>query len=148
MLGPERCPIPRCELRAILERVAVGRASSMSVQSKTAQKAWVDAVVHKLNFVEIFYIRDFVKNVMSVNRRLVNAGFRELHFLTLKMMLRVACEFIYEEGERNAPAGVLQDRDADVPAPAGYARREEEVALAARPLYHDDESRTLTEVGL
>lgn len=57
--------------------------------------AWVEAVRSKFADVGVLSLRDFVKHVLGVNRRLHNAGHSMLHQTTLNMMLSEVCEMLF-----------------------------------------------------
>ena len=116
---------PLDELRSVVKRVAAARNLG-----ETSRDAWVNAVMAKLNDVEVYGLRQFVEAALTVNRRLQNRGFRQLHLSTLKLMLRAACDVLFEEGAR---AGSLADGDsADDPMPQGFEEQEDAAAVVVR----------------
>ncbi len=57
--------------------------------------AWVEAVRSKFENIGVVTLRDFVRDVLAINRRLHNAGNSMLHQTTLSMMLREVCDMIF-----------------------------------------------------
>jgi hypothetical protein len=118
-----RAPTPPGELEEILICVAQTLRGS-----ELARAGWVGTVLYKLNDMEIWTVRGFVDAALTVNCRLQVRGFKQLHFMTLKLLLRAACDVIFEEGGR---AEALTDRDdEDLVPPMGFERREEDAAAA------------------
>ena len=60
--------------------------------------AWVEAVQTKLADIGVVSLRDFVRQVLDVNRKLHNAGHRKIHRTTLNMMLKEVCEMVILPG--------------------------------------------------
>jgi hypothetical protein len=57
--------------------------------------AWVEAVRSKFENIGVVTLRDFVRDVLVINRRLHNAGNSMLHQTTVSMMLREVCDMIF-----------------------------------------------------
>ena len=111
-------------LEDILERVSAVRDQKAGLPDAI----WVEAVYGKLNDVEVFSVRAFVEAALTVNRRLHNRGFKQLHYSTLKMMLRAACDVIFESGRRLG--NLDEDDSADATMPMDFARAEDAAAQA------------------
>ena len=111
-------------LLAVLARVAAARA-----MTGAESKMWIGAVHDKLNDVEIFSVRDFIVASLTVNRRLHARGYRQLHFTTLKLMLRRSCDVMYDDTESSG------ENSDDMPMPRHYDTAEETAAEAARLPY-------------
>jgi hypothetical protein len=58
-------------------------------------EAWVEAVRSKFADVGVLGLRDFVQDVLGINRRLHDAGHSMLHHTTLNMMLREVCDMLF-----------------------------------------------------
>ncbi len=124
---------PPGQLQDIVRRVARTRATT-----EAARNTWAEAVLYKLNDVEIFDIRTFVEHSQTVNRRLQARCSKQLHFTTMKLLLRAACDELFEEGERvggrPVAARPLTERTAqdeeDIHMPMGFARAEAAAAAA------------------
>jgi hypothetical protein len=57
--------------------------------------AWVEAVRSKFADVGVESLRDFVRCVLMINRRLRNADHSVVHQTTLNMMLREVCDMLF-----------------------------------------------------
>ena len=57
-------------------------------------EVWVELVRAKLAQVRINSLRDFLRYMLVINRRLHNAGHKQLHPLTLSMMSREVVEML------------------------------------------------------
>jgi hypothetical protein len=58
-------------------------------------EAWVEAVRSKFADVGVLSLRDFVQDVLGINRKLHDAGHSVLHRTTLNMMLREVCDMLF-----------------------------------------------------
>ena len=61
--------------------------------------AWVEVIRSKLADVGVLSLRDFVCDVLRINRKLRNAGHSVLHQTTLNMMLREVFEMLFGPDE-------------------------------------------------
>jgi hypothetical protein len=111
-------------LLVVLTRVAAARE-----MTGAESRMWVGAVHDKLNDVEIFSVREFIVASMTVNRRLHARGYRQLHFSTMKLMLRKSCDVMYDDTESTG------GNSDDVPMPRHYDSAEDIAAEAARLPY-------------
>ena len=59
-----------------------------------AADSWVEEVQVKLEDVGVLELRDVVRYVLVLNRRLANNGHRQLHQTTLNLMLREVCDML------------------------------------------------------
>jgi hypothetical protein len=124
---------PPGQLIDILRRVAFLRGTTVG-----ARNTWAMTVQQKLHDVEIFNIRDFVEYSGSINRRLQARHFKELHYTTMKLLLRAACDEIFEDGERSvvARAEALAEHTAqdeeDTAMPMRYEEHEDAAEVAGR----------------
>ena len=57
--------------------------------------AWVDAVRSKFADIGVLSLRDFVRDVLVINRRLRTAGHSALHQTTLNILLGETCEMLF-----------------------------------------------------
>jgi hypothetical protein len=57
--------------------------------------AWVEAVRSKFEDIGVVTLRDFVRHVLALNRRLHNAGHSMLHQTTLSLMLREVGDMMF-----------------------------------------------------
>jgi hypothetical protein len=62
-------------------------------------EAWVEAMRSKLADIGVVTLRDLVREVLEINRKLRDAGHSVLHRTTLNMMLREVCEMLFGPGE-------------------------------------------------
>jgi hypothetical protein len=58
-------------------------------------EAWVEAVRDKFAEVGVVTLRDFIVNVLVINKRLHAAEYSVLHRTTLNMMLSEVAEMMY-----------------------------------------------------
>ena len=68
---------------------------------------WAKAVLQKLHDIEIVNIRDFVEYSGSINCKLHAVNHKQLHFSTMELLLRAACDKIFEQGKRSGEAHVV-----------------------------------------
>jgi hypothetical protein len=61
--------------------------------------AWVEAMRLKLADIGVVSLRDFVRKVLKVNRKLRDSGHSMLHQTTLNMMLREVCDMLFGPDE-------------------------------------------------
>jgi hypothetical protein len=80
-------PLP---LVMMLEMVAFKRRM-VGVEAEV----WVESVRAKLAQVRINSLRDFLRYMLVINRRLHNAGHKQLHQSTLSMMSREVVEMLW-----------------------------------------------------
>ena len=59
----------------------------------------MEAVLSKFADIGVSSIRDFVRDVLTINRKLHHAGHTTLHQTTLNMMLKEICEMMFGPGE-------------------------------------------------
>ena len=114
---------PTWSRRGLLEVLA--RVAAAREMTGAESRMWVGAVHDKLNDVEVFSVRDFIVASLTVNRRLHARGYKQLHFTTLKLMLRRSCDVMYEDTESSG------GNSNDDPAPRNYDSAEETAAKAA-----------------
>jgi hypothetical protein len=62
-----------------------------------AADAWVEAVRSKFADIGVLSLRDFVRNILKINRMLRDADHVVMHQTTLNMMLREVCDMLFEE---------------------------------------------------
>ena len=77
-------------LIAMLEMVAFKRRM-VGVEADV----WVESVMAKFAQVRITSLRDYVSFALVINRRLHDAGLKQLHDLTLAMMSREVAEMLW-----------------------------------------------------
>ena len=87
------------QLIDILRRVSFLRGKTAGSRS-----AWAMAVQEKLHDVEIYTVRDLIECSQSINRRLRVREHKALHFTTMKLLLRAACDDIFGEADSVADA--------------------------------------------
>ena len=115
----------------------VRRVSFLRGKTAASRNTWAMAVQEKLHDVEIYTVRDFVEGSQSINRRLRQREHKELHFTTMKLILRAACDDIYGEGGIGAEGSVAavmnlaltDDEDDSLPdeVPEGQIEAVEEI---------------------
>jgi hypothetical protein len=67
----------------VMLRTVAGRKGLLD----NAAESWVDAVFDKLGDVGVETLRDFVTDVIILNKRLLTLGHQKMHKTTLNMML-------------------------------------------------------------
>ena len=70
-------------------------ASGGGVSDADSGEVWVSAVLAKFSDVGVFSLRDFLRSVVVINRKLVLVGHRRLHVATLEVMLAELDEMVF-----------------------------------------------------
>jgi hypothetical protein len=73
--------------------------------SKAAGEAWIQTVMEKLEDIGVTTVRDFLLNVVIINKRLRDRSHRELHVTTLKLIMAELVELVMGAEESDEEDG-------------------------------------------
>jgi hypothetical protein len=83
-------------------QLMVGMLEMVAFKKKmvdAAGDAWVEAVRSKFADIGVVTLRDFVRDILVINRRLHNAGHIMLHQTTLNLMLKEVSDMVFGPDE-------------------------------------------------
>ena len=93
--------LPESTLKEVLER-ACGERGLLGMEATH----WVNSLMQKFGDVGVDSARDFVEKSWSVNHQLNVCGQESLPHDTIRLLLRLCCDVIYERGVKYGSARV------------------------------------------